>query len=94
MSGEFKVDGDKVTLFVSDTDVWSNTSRFKSHRDYLAYRFKNAGVEILQWHTTVLKGTGVTIPGVKYMRTDSEISTTLEITATIGVNARWIIGHG
>ncbi len=90
MVPEHRISGDRVTIFISDADIFRNTKHFKNHRLYVAHVFKQLGIEITQFHTTA-RDSGI-VKGLEFMRTDSEIDPRLEVTATLGVNARRIIG--
>lgn len=81
-----RIEGKKAIIYVTDEDIHKNTKNFKSHRDYIAHRFKQLGIEVIRWHTT----DGGRKPGLKYMAGDSQLLTFQEITGIIGENVKFI----
>jgi hypothetical protein len=98
---EFKVDGNKATLYMGVEDISKNSFLFKTHREYIAHQFKAHGFEITKWNWEQNKdlpvdpNTGnypwVNRPdGLDFKSTDRTVDLTMEITGTVGVNIRRI----
>ena len=64
---------------------------FKDHRDYIAYLFKQEGVEVYRWaHNYASLDTSHPELGIVYLANDSVIVPGIEAHALIGHNARYI----
>lgn len=75
---DFKRDGDKLVLYITEQDIWNNCHIYKTHYDYIIAQFKARGFEVTR------------LGNLDYMRGDSEITTVIEVHGTLGKNVREI----
>ncbi len=82
----------KVSIYLTDIDVFKMTPREKEMtlKNKIAQLFMEKGVEVFRYRHNYKKTDPKEYFGLCFHRTDSEITTTMEITALIGVNARYI----
>lgn len=64
---------------------------YKSHRDYIASKFKDIGVDVYQWEHKYSSLDGAhPVLGLVYLANDSVLDPGLEVHALIGMNAKYM----
>lgn len=74
-------------LRIADAEIFNNAHLFKNHRDYIAFKFKEMGFEVTEWHSRY-KGEELIAQGLQYYRTDSDLNPMVEVVGTLGQNIR------
>lgn len=72
---------------LTDADIFKLAGMYKTHRDFIAAKFKEMGYEVTEFHSRY-RGEEQIAQGLQYYRTDSDIYPMLEIVGTIGKNIR------
>lgn len=80
-----------VQLTEQELGVVGLRASFKSHRDYVNYKFKQMGIEILRWQHDYDSLTGVDPKlGVVFLAGDTVLQNILEAHVLIGHNAKHV----
>lgn len=90
---KLKAKFEPVVVRITETDITFTGVHlaFKNHREYLAHRFKQLGVEVYRWsHNYDSLGGDNPELGLVYLGSDSVIDEAIEVHALIGHNARYV----
>lgn len=87
--------GQKLSVFITEQDIYNNTHLFKTHREYINHRFNQEfGMEVTQYSHKYDSLGNKLITGLVYERTDSIIMHTLKVTGEVGVSLRRMDAEG
>jgi hypothetical protein len=82
----------KLVLRDRDFTVAGIHLSFKSHRDYIAYRFKEIGIEVTRWnHDYESLNTPHPKLGLVYLANDSVLDPGLEVIALVDHNCKRLL---
>lgn len=91
--------GEEVKIRFSVQDVFNSTATFKTHRDFIKFKFSQMGYEVVLWNWDISPTTGAWTKypkGLDFKRLDSDIELGFEVTGIVGQNIRKLIvepGH-
>ena len=87
------IEGNVASFKFDAFDVYNNTKYFKTHRDYVRYRFQQMGLEVVKWNWEQAEN-GKWFPnedGIKFKRMESDINVIIEVSGVIGKSLRRLV---